>query len=79
MQKVHRHGDKRSCGATTEAQGYSNVFVNNQPISVDRDPNVGNKLVVVVPNDSDADALCPIPGHCNPKSDSGSPDVYIGQ
>ena len=94
MQKVHRHGDKRSCGATTEAQGHSNVYVNNQPISVDRDPNshgggalnaqcknvfVGNKLVVVVPNNSDADRLCPLPGHCNPKSDSGSPDVYIGQ
>ena len=70
------------------------VDVNNQPISVDRDPNshgggalnaqcknvfVGNKLVVVVPNDSDADRFCPLPGHCNPKSDSGSPDVYIGQ
>ena len=37
MQKVHRHGDKRSCGATTEAQGHSNVFVNNQPILLTSD------------------------------------------
>ena len=33
MQKVPRHGDKRPGGATTEAQGHSNVHVNN-PIIV---------------------------------------------
>lgn len=94
MPQVHRNGDSRSCGASTEAVAHCNVFVNGQPISVDRDPNshgsgelnaqcknvyVGGKLVVLNGNSASADDLCPLPGHCGPDATSGSPDVHIGQ
>lgn len=77
MPQVHRNGDSRSCGASTEAVAHSNVFVNDQPISVDGDPNshgggelnaacknvyVGGKLVVIVGNSASPDKKCPLPG-----------------
>lgn len=36
---VHRNGDSRSCGASTNVAGQSNVFVNNKLASVKGDPN----------------------------------------
>lgn len=36
---VHRHSDRRSCGASTIVQGQSNVYVNNLLASVRGDPN----------------------------------------
>jgi len=36
---VHRHGDLRSCGATTVVTGQSNVFINGKLVSVKDDPN----------------------------------------
>lgn len=77
MPQVHRHGDSRSCGATTTASNNSSVFVNDQPISVDADPNthgggelnaacnsvyVGGILVVLNGNSAAPDSLCPLPG-----------------
>jgi len=77
MPQVHRNGDSRKCGASTNAVAHKNVYVNDQPISVDGDPNshgggslnaqcknvfVGNKLVVLNGNSASPDALCPIPG-----------------
>ena len=74
MPQVHRNGDSRSCGASTNASAHKNVYVNNQPISVDSDPNshgggelnaacknvyVGNKLVVIVGNSASPDNKCP--------------------
>ena len=94
MPQVHRNGDSRKCGASTNAIAHKNVFVNSQPISVDGDPNnhgdgalkaqcrnvfVGGKLVVLNGNPADPDNYCPIPPHCGPDATSGSPDVYIGQ
>jgi len=76
--QVHRHGDSRKCGASTNAIAYKNVFVNSQPISVDGDPNshgggnlaaqcrnvfVGGKLVVLNGNSAGADSLCGVIGH----------------
>ena len=77
MPQVHRNGDSRSCGASTTASNNSNVFVNNQPISVNGDPNthgggnlnasnnkvkVGGILVVLNGNGAEPDSLCPLPG-----------------
>lgn len=72
MPQVHRNGDARLCGATTNAQAHMNVYINGQPISVDGDPNshgggslgarcknfyVGGKLVVLNGNPAGADTL----------------------
>jgi uncharacterized Zn-binding protein involved in type VI secretion len=77
LPQVHRNGDSRSCGASTTASNNSNVFVNNQPISVNGDPNthgggelsascnkvyVGEILVVLNGNSAAPDSLCPLPG-----------------
>lgn len=93
MPQVHRNGDSRKCGASTNAVAHKNVYVNDQPISVDGDPNshgggelnaacknvyVGGKLVVLNGNSASADNRCPIPPHCGPDATSGSPDVHIG-
>ena len=94
MPEVHRDGDSRACGASTNA-ACANVFTNNKITSVDGNPNshgggslnaanpnvfIGNILVVVNGNGASPDALCPIPGgpHCGPSATSGSPNVYIG-
>jgi len=91
---VHRDTDARICGASTIVQGQTNVYANNLLIAVDRDPNshgggelkaannnvfINNKLIVNhSPEDAAPDGLCPIPPHCNPKTDQGSPDVFVG-
>lgn len=78
MPQVHRHTDSRVCGATTNAQAWKNVYVNNLPISVNADPNshgggalaanckqvyVGGKLVVLNGNSAGADNYCGKIGH----------------
>jgi len=69
MQSVHRNNDSRSCGAKTTASSYK-VFVNNEPVSIDGDPNthgagklkgsqsnvkVNNKVIIVVGDNSSRD------------------------
>lgn len=92
--QVHRDTDGRICGATTEVAGQDSVYANNLLISVDGDPNshgdgnliagcnevyINNKLVVNnTPDSADADSLCPIPPHCGPDTDGGSPNVFVG-
>lgn len=41
---------------------------------------INNKLVVDIGDSAVADNLCPSSGglHCTPKSDSGSPNVFVG-
>lgn len=93
MTEVHRDTDSRICGAQTVVAGNTTVFVNNLLASVDQDPNshgsgpiiastnnvfVHNKLIVENGDAADPDDLCPIPPHCGPDTDSGSPDVYVG-
>jgi len=91
---VHRDTDARICGASTTVSGQANVYANNLLISVDGDPNthggggliaatnevyINNKLVVNdTPDNANPDGLCPLPPHCNPHTNQGSPDVYIG-
>ena len=78
MAAIHRHGDLRSCGATTIVSGQSSVFANGKLVSVNGDNNTdgggalsaacrsvyaGGILVVNHTPDSAApDGLCPIPG-----------------
>ena len=93
MPEVHRDGDSRKCGASTNA--HVERFSNNRITSVDGNPNshgggslnaanpnvfIGNILVVVNGNGASPDKKCPIPGgsHCAPSATSGSPNVYIG-
>lgn len=92
MANVHRDTDGRSCGASTNAAN-PNVYTNSLLTAIDGNPNshgggglkaanpevyIGGKLVVLDGNPASPDALCPLPGHCNPSADGGSPDVYIG-
>lgn len=74
---IHRHGDKRACGATTIVTGQGTVYANSRLVSVNADPNdhgagalnakckqvfVNSKMVVIVGNSADADNLCPTDG-----------------
>lgn len=94
MPKIHRHGDSRVCGATTVVQGQSSVYVGNELVAVDGDPNshgggalnagsnsvfVNSKAVVNhTPDTAAADSLCPIPPHCGPDTAGGSDSVFVG-
>ena len=78
---------------TVSGQGtvYANkllVSVNNDPndhgagnlIAACNKVYINGKLVVIVGNSASADGLCKPKGgdHCNPKSSSGSGDVFVG-
>lgn len=70
------------------------VYANNLLVSIDRDPNthgggaliarcrnvfVHNTMVVNhSPDNAYPDSVCPAGPHCNPKTASGSPNVYVG-
>lgn len=87
--KVHRHGDDRTCGATTTVVGQSTVFANDELVSVNGDPNThgdgdlnagANRvfaegiLVVRIYDDADGDNN----DHDDPDASSASPDVFAG-
>jgi len=70
---VHRHGDLRTCGASTIVVGQNTVFAGGQLIAVDADPNshgagnliaatrevyINGRMVVNVGDDAYADNLC---------------------
>jgi uncharacterized Zn-binding protein involved in type VI secretion len=91
---IHRDGDKRACGATTEATS-TDVRVNGKFVAVDGDPNshkggalianstvgsvrVNSKAVIVVDDNAKPDAKCPGAFHCNPKAVGHSGDVRAG-
>ncbi len=94
MADIHRDTDPRVCGATTTVAGNTDVYANNLLVSVDADPNshgdgaliahsnevyADNILTVNhTPDTANADSLCPVPPHCNPDTDGGSPDVCTG-
>ena len=86
MAAVHRHGDNRSCGATTVVSGQSTVYVEGQLFSVDGDPNshgsgaliasgstvkINNKPIIIVGDNASSDTL----GHTNPSAATGSGTV----
>lgn len=78
MPAAHRHGDSRTCGATTVVQNQSTVFVNGRLWAVKGDPNThggGNLIntgttvfisgIPVIVHSADPaapDGLCPIAG-----------------
>lgn len=91
---VHRHNDKRVCGARTRAQ-CNNVRVNYRWISIQDDPNshrngnliatitVGkvhafNKPVILINDPARPDSLCPGDSHCNPRAATASENVRAG-
>ena len=39
MPAIHRNNDARSCGAKTQVQGQTTVFMNGELVSVQDDPN----------------------------------------
>lgn len=52
-------------GGNLDASGTKNVYINN-------------KLVVNNTQDpASPDGSCPVSPHCNPKTDQGSPDVFV--
>ena len=91
---IHRDTDARICGAATTVAGNSDVFANNLLVSVNGDPNShgGGELIahsnevyadniLTVNHTADtanADNLCPVPPHCGPNTDQGSPNVFTG-
>lgn len=78
MAAIHRHGDLRTCGATTVVSGQSTVFANGMLVSVDGDNNTdgggalsagsnnvfinGKAVVNNTPDGAAPDSLCPVPG-----------------
>lgn len=75
---VHRDGDTRSCGATTQSSS-NRVRVNGRAISIEDDTNthgggalkasetvgkvrVNGKPVILLNDNASPDKLCPIPG-----------------
>jgi len=76
MPPVHRHGDGRTCGATTVVSGQTTVKVNGKLWAVEGDGNShgggalsasgstvkigGIKVIVHTPDAGAADSLCPI-------------------
>ena len=94
MADVHRNTDTRVCGATTTVVGNIDVFANNLLVSVNGDPNshgageliahsnevyADNILTVNhTPDTANADNKCPVPPHCAPETDKGSPNVCSG-
>lgn len=78
MPAAHRHGDSRTCGATTIVSGQSSVYVNGQLWAVEGDQNShgsgalqasgstikinGKNIIVNAPDSASADNLCPIVG-----------------
>jgi uncharacterized Zn-binding protein involved in type VI secretion len=92
MPAVHRDTDPRNCGAKTVAAN-PNVYTNDLLTAVNGNPNthgggelkaanpnvyIGGVLVVIDGNSASSDTYCPIPPHCNPKAEGGSPNVVIG-
>jgi len=86
MPGVHRHGDNRSCGATTTVTGQSTVFVEGKLFSVNGDPNthgsgaliasgttvsVNEKPVIIIGDNASTDSLA----HTNPSAATGSGTV----
>ena len=77
MPAAHRHGDLRSCGATTIVTGQSTVYIEGKLISVQGDKNthgegaliaeksdilIGGIPIIVVGDTASQDSLCPISG-----------------
>jgi hypothetical protein len=76
MPPSHRHGDARTCGATTVVTGQSTTYVDGKLWAVEGDPNTdgegglipsgssvsiqGKKVIVNTPDDAQPDSLCPI-------------------
>jgi hypothetical protein len=75
MPPAHRHGDPRSCGATTTVVGQSSTFVEGKLWAVQGDPNShgagaltssvgsvlieGKAVIVHAPDSAAPDNLCP--------------------
>lgn len=61
--------------------GDPNTHGGGNLIAATNEVYVNNKLVVNdTPDNANPDGLCPVvgPPHCNPHTNQGSPDVYIG-
>ena len=73
MSEIHRHGDSRTCGATTVVSGQSTVYAGGQLVAVNGDNDtdgagglvaasnevyINSKKVVINGNGAAADSLC---------------------
>lgn len=77
MVQAHRHGDQRSCGATTIVSGQNFVTIDGQLWAVENDENthggggliasksyitIGGKKIIIVNDSANQDNLCPTAG-----------------
>lgn len=83
MAHAHRQDDSRICGAGTIVAGQDHVTVEGKLWAVAGDPNdhgagglitthawltINGKGIIVAGDSANADALCPVPPHCNPSA-----------
>ena len=91
MTAIHRHGDLRTCAATTIVSGQGDVYANGKLISVDGDTNthaggeliasgstviINGKPVVVVGDLGEIDGLFHVGGADAASTGSGDVSAY---
>lgn len=72
QQNVYMNNLLASVQGDTNTHGGGNLLASVNPGTV----FINNLEMVVVGSDASPDRLCPIPPHCNPKSQAGSGDVF---
>jgi uncharacterized Zn-binding protein involved in type VI secretion len=92
MANSHRHGDSRSCGATTIVSGQDFVTINGNLWAVDADQNtdgqgglitthswltIAGKGIIVVGDSANPDAKCPKPGGAHCSPSASSGDSLV--
>ncbi len=92
MSYAHKHGDQRSCGATTIVTGQSFVKIGGQLWAVENDQNthgqggliasktfikIGGKSVIVNNDSANQDSLCPIAGGEHCNPKAVSPSGFV--
>jgi hypothetical protein len=76
MPPIHRHGDLRTCGATTVVVGQTTTYADGKLWAVEGDPNTdgageliagqsavyieGKRVIVHKPDEANPDDLCPV-------------------
>lgn len=93
VNKIHRDGDDRACGATTDTLQNKEVYAEGELVSIDGDPNshgeggliaatknvyINDTLVVNLGDAANPDGLCAADIHCAPNATSGANTVFVG-
>lgn len=92
MAYAHKHGDQRSCGATTVVSGQSFVTIGGQLWAVENDQNthghgeliasktfikIGGKSIIINNDSAQQDNLCPTAGGEHCNPKAVSPSGFV--